>query len=98
MGPQGPAGLSGQQVVSTGLVTVTLQADKTTMMEVTCLTNQRVFGGGFEMTAASNAVVSVYPIASFPPTQTKWRVVLKSNQATDAVFNFRVYAVCAFSN
>ena len=97
-GPQGPPGLSGQQVVSTGLVTITLQADKTTMLEATCLTNQRVFGGGFEMTAAPNTVVSVYPIASFPPTQTKWRVVLKSNQATDAIFNFRVYAVCAFSN
>jgi len=86
-------------VVSTGIVIVTLQADKTTLLEATCLTNQRVFGGGFEMTAPPGAsVASVYPIASFPPTQTKWRVVVKSNQSADAVFNFRVYAVCAFSN
>jgi len=85
-------------VVSTGLVTVTLQADKTTMMEISCLTNQRVFGGGWEVTPPVNTVVSVYPLASFAPTQTKWRVVLKSNQSADAVFNFRVYAVCAFSN
>jgi hypothetical protein len=98
MGPQGPPGLTGQQVVSTGSLSVTLQVDETKLMEVSCLTNQRVFGGGWEVTPPANTVVSVYPLASFAPTQTKWRVVVKNSQSTAATFNLRVYAVCAFSN
>ena len=84
-----------QQVVSTGLFTITLQPDTTTQLEVSCLTGQKVFGGGWETTFVNNTPVSVHPIASFPSTGTKWKVVLKNSQSTQAVFNFRVYAVCA---
>ena len=81
--------------MSTALVTLTLQPDQTTMLEAVCLTGQRVFGGGWEAVGWNNTVVSVYPLASFPPTQTKWRVVLKLDQPAEGKFNFRVYAVCA---
>ncbi len=94
-GPQGPSGVTLQQVVSTGLFTVTLQSDATTQLEVSCLTGQKVFGGGWETAFVNNVPVSVHPIASFPSTGTKWKVVLKNSQSTQAVFNFRVYAVCA---
>ena len=94
----GPPGLTGQQVVSSALTTVTLQPDETKTVELSCLTGQRVFGGGWEAVGVNNTVVSVYPLASFPPTQTKWKVVLKLNQSTPGTFNLRVYAVCAFSN
>ena len=97
MGPQGPSGLSGQQVVSTALSTVTLSsAGQTTFLDVACPTGKRVFGGGYESSA--NAVV--HTISSFPLTQTSWRVVLRLSQEAppSVTFTFRVYAVCAFSN
>ena len=84
-----------QQVVSTGLITVTLPADQTTSLEVACLVGQRVFGGGWETTSATATAVSVHPISSFPSTATKWKVVLKNSQGVQVIFNFRVYAVCA---
>jgi hypothetical protein len=97
MGPQGPqglAGISGQQVVSTGLLTVNLLANQQTTLEVVCPAGKRVFGGGYE----SNANAVVHPLASFPPNVTTWRVVLRLSQDTSATFTFRVYAVCATAN
>jgi len=94
MGPQGPAGVSGQQVVSTALMTVSLLANAQTTLEVACPTGKRVLGGGYE----TNANLVLHTLASFPPTQTTWRVVLRLSQDTAATFTFRVYAVCAFAN
>jgi hypothetical protein len=94
MGPQGPAGLSQQQVVSTALLTLTLAANQQTQMDVTCPVGKRVLGGGYE--SGANAVL--HALASFPPTQSSWRVILRLSQDTAATVTFRVYAVCAISN
>jgi hypothetical protein len=97
-GPAGPPGLTGQQVVSSALLTVTLQPDETKTWELSCLVGQRVFGGGWDAAGANNTVVSVHPLASFPSSTTKWKVTLKLTQSTPGTFNVRLYAVCAYSN
>jgi len=81
-------------VVSTGLVTLNLLANQQSTLEVACPTGKRVLGGGYE----TNANAVVHTLASFPPTQSTWRVVVRLSQDTAATFTFRVYAVCAFSN
>jgi hypothetical protein len=81
-------------VVSTALMTLTLAANQQTSLDVTCPTGKRVLGGGYE--SGANAVL--HTLASFPPTQSSWRVAIRLSQDTSATVTFRVYAVCAFSN
>jgi hypothetical protein len=81
-------------VVSTALLTLSLLANQQTTQEVACPVGKRVLGGGYE--SGANAVL--HTLASFPPTQSSWRVVLRLSQDTAATVTFRVYAVCAFTN
>jgi hypothetical protein len=82
-------------VVSTALATVTLSTlGQTATLDVACPTGKRVLGGGYE----SSANAAVHTVASFPLTQTSWRVALRLSQDGPVTFTFRVYAVCAFSN
>jgi len=75
-------------------VTLNLIADQQSTMDVTCPVGKRVFGGGYETSA--NAIV--HTLASFPPTQSSWRVTIRLSQPTAATVLFRVYAVCATAN
>ena len=93
MGPQGPAGLSAQQVVSSAMLTVTLTTGDPKFFDLACPTGKRVFGGGYDMIGDG-----VVPTSSYPPSQTGWRVVVRPTQSTGAIFSFRIYAVCANSN
>jgi hypothetical protein len=78
-------------IASTALTTVSLFANAQTTLELACPNGKRVLGGGFE--ASVNLVL--HPIASFPPTPSSWRVVVRLSQDTAATFSWRVYAVCA---
>jgi hypothetical protein len=93
VGPQGPAGIiTGHQVVSTALSTVTLTGIQSTTAFATCPAGKRVFGGGYETTGTS--VLQV--VSMYPTTVTTWSVTLRHNQSeATATFGFRVYAVCS---
>ncbi len=93
VGPQGPAGIvTGHQVVSTALSTVTLTGVQTTTAFATCPAGKRVFGGGYETTGTS----VLQPVSMYPTTVTTWSVTLRHNQPdATATFGFRVYAVCS---
>jgi hypothetical protein len=93
VGPQGPAGIiTGHQVVSTALSTVTLTGIQSTTAFATCPAGKRVFGGGYETTGTS----VLQPVSMYPTTVTTWSVTLRHNQPdATATFGFRVYAVCS---
>jgi hypothetical protein len=93
VGPQGPAGIiTGHQVVSTALSTVTLTGVQSTTAFATCPTGKRVFGGGYETTGTS----VLQPVSMYPTTVSTWSVTLRHNQPdATATFGFRVYAVCS---
>jgi hypothetical protein len=94
MGPQGPSGLTGQVVAMSALTMVSLMANEQKTFDLVCPNSKRVFGGGYE----AQADAAVVPIASYPSSQTAWRVVIRLSQSAAASFNFRIYAVCATSN
>jgi hypothetical protein len=93
VGPQGQAGIiTGHQVVSTALSTVTLTGIQSTTAFATCPAGKRVFGGGYETTGTS----VLQPVSMYPTTVTTWSVTLRHNQPdATATFGFRVYAVCS---
>jgi hypothetical protein len=93
VGPQGPAGIiTGHQVVSTALSTVTLTGVQSTTASATCPAGKRVFGGGYETTGTS----VLQTVSMYPTTMTTWSVTLRHNQPdATATFGFRVYAVCS---
>ncbi len=93
LGPQGLPGVSGYQIVSTGLLSMTLAGDAAATMSVTCPVGKRVVSGGYDTSNVTTIVL--HPIAMFPPTPDSWRVVLRLSQSAGATFQFRVYAVCA---
>jgi len=95
LGPQGLPGVSGYQIVSTALATLTLVGNTTTTMSVTCPVGKRVVSGGYDSQHATG--VLLHPVAMFPPTWDTWRVTLRLSQDTAATFQFRVYAICAAS-
>jgi hypothetical protein len=78
-------------IAMTALTSVTLLANAQTTLEMTCPNGKRVLGGGFE----ANVNLALHPIASFPPTPSSWRVVVRLSQDMGATFSWRVYAVCA---
>jgi hypothetical protein len=76
-------------------LTVSVAPNAVTTLTVACPVGKRVFGGGYE--SNTNAAL-VHPVATYPPTQDSWRVILQNDQSTAASIQFRVYAVCATSN
>ena len=93
-GIQGPPGLSAQQVTSSALSPVNFLANEQKTFDIACPTGKRVLGGGYEMVANDTVV----PISSHPSSQTAWRVVVRNSQGVGSSVQFRIYAVCAFSN
>lgn len=93
VGPQGPAGIiTGHQVVSTALSSVTLTGTQTTTTTASCPTGKRVFGGGYETTGTP----AVQVVSAYPHTASTFSVTLRLSQSdVPATFGFRVYAVCS---
>jgi hypothetical protein len=83
--------VSGYQLVSTGLVSLSVAGNGTTTLTVTCPTGKRVLGGGHESSAGFN----LQPVASYPLTVDTWKVTLRLNQESAATVQLRVYALCA---
>jgi hypothetical protein len=92
LGPQGLPGVSGLQIVSTALVTLTVDANQTTTMSVTCPVGKNVIGGGYDSPTAG---LVLHAVSTYPSALDTWRVTLRLSQATRETFQLRVYGICA---
>jgi hypothetical protein len=91
-GPQGVAGVSGFEVVTSPLTTVSINGNQTTTLNVVCPSGKVAISGGFDY---SGNVAVTMPVASFPAAPDTWRVMVRLNQVGAATFQGRVFAMCA---
>ncbi len=101
-GPAGPAGVSGLVTVATNPTSANILAYQALTVFANCPVGKVAIGGGFDFSANGPTIASAVPpmlsvVASFP-SGNQWRVVVRLNQATDASFTGRAFAVCAFAS
>jgi hypothetical protein len=97
IGVQGPAGRQGVPgvsglVVASASLTVNVNGLQTVSPVAVCPAGKIVVSGGFD---ASGTALPLQSLASFPSAPDTWQVKIRLNQATPAVVNVRVYAMCA---
>jgi hypothetical protein len=90
-GAEGAAGVSGYEVVSSPLTSVTINGNQTTTLTAVCPAGKTAIGGGFDY---SGNIAPLTPVASFPAAVDTWRVMIRLSQVTATTFQGRAFVVC----
>jgi hypothetical protein len=98
IGPQGPSGFSGYQIV-TASGTAALTSGMQITTRVLCPVGKKVLGGGLTQTTPAGFALSLTLVSSFPDTNASWLVAVRNNESFSLPsVTVTAYAICSFAN